>query len=259
MSDLIQVDKRSDEIAYLTFNRPEKKNALSCAMMKEALDAVEQLEQDPLVRVIVLRGKGDAFCTGLDLKETIDLTKAEEAITLYAELLNALYELPQLTICSVHGYALAGGCGIAAVTDFIIAGAEAKFGFPEVQRGLVPSVVLAFLYRHFGDQILRELLLFGEQIDAYRARDLHFVNLLVDDESLEAETERRAFEALKSSPHAVAQIKKLMREKDPFPFEEELAAALSLHKLARTHKEATEGLLSFKEKRKPYWWSEREQ
>lgn len=240
--------KLAQEVVELTLNRPEKRNALTIEMMKELL---LELKVQETTRVLLLKGAGSSFCTGLDLDESSDPSTRELAAETIGELLKALYTAPFITIAAVRGHALAGGCGLVAVSDFVLADKDALFGFPEVKRGLVASIVLSFLVRQFGEKELKELFLFGDAIAATRAKEIGLINEIT--ENLEADAEKLALSSLASAPGTVRTLKRLIEHAHPIPIESALQEALSYHKLARSHHESEEGIKAFLEKRKPRW------
>ena len=161
---------RSDDgpVAVLTLNRPDKRNALSRALMRELEHHLDRVGHDSRVRTVVLTGAGSVFCSGMDLKEAAaerDGSEAEQhavaTLLEYADLIQKLHALPKLTIAAVNGDALAGGAGLMAACDFAVASSMARIGYPEVLRGLVPAVVMFDLTRLIGDRRTRQLLLTG--------------------------------------------------------------------------------------------------
>src|SRR5207249_5532035 len=159
-------------------------------------------------RILILRGAGAAFCTGLDLKEAQDQTKAHATADLVAHVLGALSEARPVTIAAVHGAAVAGGAGIMSACDYVVAAERTKFGYPEVRRGLVAGLVMTFLRRQLRERDIRELLLSSELISAERAKEIGLVNRVVPslDEAL-AEAERFAELVLQGAPGALLQTK----------------------------------------------------
>src|SRR5207244_2991935 len=132
--------------------------------------AIKVTSEQPDERVIILRGAGAAFCTGLDLREAADHTKAHATAEMVANTLVAISQTRLVTIAAVHGAAVAGGAGIMSACDFVVAAERTKIGYPEVRRGLVAGLVMTFLRRQVGERNMRELLFSGELIDAARAK-----------------------------------------------------------------------------------------
>src|SRR5437660_2170750 len=173
---VILVEKQSPRITVVTLNRPERRNSLTIELLNELIAAINVTSDQPNERVLILRGAGAAFCTGLDLKEAADQTKAHATAEMVAKTLVTLAETRLVTIAAVHGAAVAGGAGIMSACDFVVAAEKTKIGYPEVRRGLVAGLVMTFLRRQIGERHLRELVLGGELIDAERAREVDLVN-----------------------------------------------------------------------------------
>ena len=148
--ETLLVDVR-DGVATLTLNRPEARNALNQTVIRELGAALAHLEGDAETRVVVIRGAGErAFCAGADLKGMFRTRSILDAREQYAELAQVLEAIPRMrrpVIAQVHGYALAGGCGLAAACDVVIAADDAVFGLPEIRLGLLPLMVLAPILR----------------------------------------------------------------------------------------------------------------
>src|SRR5580698_8036230 len=175
-------------VRTITLNRPERRNAMTPEMQDELIAAMKEAVVGDC-RVIVFRGAGDAFWSGLDLaalqtmhnKSAADhRTDAERIATLF----RTLYELPKPTVAAVHGPAIAGGTGLATICDFTLAVPTAKFGYTEARIGFVPALVSAFLALQVGDKRARDLLLTGRLFDANEAHRLGLVNEVVPPESL---------------------------------------------------------------------------
>ena len=256
MSEFLKVEQPYPGIAVMSLNRPEVKNALSIELMKAMISSIRDIQENPDERILIMRGEGGVFCTGLDLKESMDLNSAEESANMIAALLREVCLSRLITIASVESYALAGGAGLSSVCDYVLSESKARFGFPEVHRGLVPSIVLTLLRRQLKERDMRELFLFGKNVSAERAREMGLVNQVIESDSLHQETLDFAKKALKGAPSAVAHVKKLIEHFYLSHFEEDLNHALSLHKVARSHYEFQEGIQSFMEKRNPSWYPE---
>src|SRR5207302_3737473 len=200
------------QVTVVTLNRPERRNSLTIELLNELISAVRVASDQPNERVLILRGAGAAFCTGLDLKEAADQTKAHATAEMVAKTLVALAETRLATIAAVHGAAVAGGAGIMSACDFVVAAKKTKIGYPEVRRGLVAGLVMTFLRRQVGERNLRELVLGGELIDAERAREIGLVNHVVPPEELMNEAQKFANSVLQGAPNALTQTKRLIEE-----------------------------------------------
>src|SRR3954469_4443493 len=171
----VLVEKQSPQVTALTLNRPVRRNALTIELMSELTNAVESAAAEPTQRVVIVRGAGKAFCTGLDLVEAVKHDPHETAESV-AKMLLALAETRLVTIAMVHGAAVAGGAGVMSACDFVIAADHTKIGYPEVRRGLVAGLVMTFLRRQLRERDLREVLLASELISAQRAFEIGLVN-----------------------------------------------------------------------------------
>src|SRR5580765_7654051 len=181
---VVLVEKDSPQISVVTLNRPERRNALTIELLTELCAAINVASEQPEQRVLILRGAGAAFCTGLDLKDAADQTKAHATAEMVANTLVAISQTRLVTIAAVHGAAVAGGAGIMSACDFVVAAERTKIGYPEVRRGLVAGLVMTFLRRQVGERNLRELLLASELFEAERAREIGLVNRVVSQQNL---------------------------------------------------------------------------
>lgn len=250
---LVLVEKPSSQITILTLNRPERRNSLTIELLNELVSAIKVASDQSETRVLILRGSGAAFCTGLDLKEAADQKKAHATAEMVAKTLITLAETRLVTIAVVHGAAVAGGAGIMSACDFVIAAEKTKIGYPEVRRGLVAGLVMTFLRRQLGERNMRELVLGGELINPERAREIGLVNRVVPPKELMNEAEKFANSVLQGAPNALAQTKRLIEELWSTPVKEDVDLALKHHMKARESAEAREGIAAFNEKRRPNW------
>src|SRR5262245_20682821 len=182
MAAVILYEVRSSAVV-LTLNRPDKRNALNRQLIGELTSAVKQAIAYAQGRCIIPTGAGTAFCAGMDLAElstTLDQLGEAEQVRQDTENLAALYELiytsPKPTLAAVNGPAVAGGAGLVTVCDLAVAAHEARFGYPEVRRGLVAAMVMPHLLRHVGERAARYLLLTGDLIDAGEACRVGLIN-----------------------------------------------------------------------------------
>src|SRR5215472_1991075 len=250
---VVLVEKESPQISVLTLNRPERRNSLTLELLNELCTALKvasgQLEQ----RVLILRGAGAAFCTGLDLKEAADSTKAHATAEMVANTLIGISQTHLVTIAAVHGAAVAGGAGIMSACDFVVAAEGTKIGYPEVRRGLVAGLVMTFLRRQVGERNMRELLYTAELIKAARAKEIGLVNRVVASGEVMDGAQKIAASVLQGAPGASAQTKRLVEELWWRSAKEDVDVALKYHMQARESEEACEGIAAFNEKRKPNW------
>lgn len=250
---VVLIEKQSPQITVVTLNRPERRNSLTIQLLNELIAAVKVASDQPQERVLILRGAGEAFCTGLDLKEAADQSKAHATAEMVAKTLVTIAETRLVTIAAVHGAAVAGGAGIMSACDYVVAAEKTKIGYPEVRRGLVAGLVMTFLRRQVRERNLRELVLGGELIDAERAFEISLVNRVVPRDEVMNEAQRFAELVLQGAPNALANTKRLIEELWSTSVKEDVALALKHHMQARESAEAREGIAAFNEKRKPNW------
>lgn len=252
MNNLILKEQLEAGILHLSLNRPEKRNALSIALLEALCDALEQASREQQ-RIVILSGSGPLFCTGLDLAEASDLSLAHKSAQLVANALKSLSSNSFVTIGLAHGTAVAGGAGLISACDLALSSPDCKFGYPETRRGLVAGLVMTFLKRQVGERAARELLLTGELISATRALELGLLNQVVATENLLPRALELANEVIKGGPHAVAETKHLLDTLHPPTIEDDLKHALKTHLTIRNSAEAQEGIAAFLEKREPAW------
>jgi methylglutaconyl-CoA hydratase len=250
---VLLIEKQTPQITVVTLNRPERRNALTIELLTELTAAINVLSDEPDQRVLILRGAGAAFCTGLDLREAADATKAHATAEMVANTLIAISQTHLITVAAVHGAAVAGGAGIMSACDFVVAAQGTKIGYPEARRGLVAGLVMTFLRRQVGERNMRELLLGSELMDAERARKMGLINRVVAQDELISEAQKFAKSVLQGAPGALAQTKRLVAELWWRSVKEDVDLALKYHLQVRESDEAAEGIAAFNEKRKPKW------
>ena len=250
---VILVETQSPQITVITLNRPERRNALTLELLTDLCAAINAASQQPEQRILILRGAGAAFCTGLDLKEAADQNKAHATAEMVANTLISISQTRLVTIAAVHGAAVAGGAGIMSACDLVVAAEKTKIGYPEVRRGLVAGLVMTFLRRQVGERNMRELLYTAELIDAARAKEIGLVNRVVAPEEVMNEVQKFAVSVLQGAPGALAQTKRLVEDLWWHSVKEDVDIALKYHMEARKSDEAREGIAAFNEKRKPNW------
>src|SRR6202171_249020 len=250
---VVLIEKHSPQITIFTLNRPDRRNALTVELLTELSAAIVVAERDEQQRVLIVRGAGQAFCTGLDLKEAADEKNAHITAEMVAKALIALSQTRLITIAAVHGAAVAGGAGIMSACDFVVAAERTKIGYPEVRRGLVAGLVMTFLRRQVGERNMRELLFGSELINAQRALEIGLVNRVVAQDELMSKAQKFAYSVLQGAPGALAQTKKLIEELSSSSVKEDVDLALKYHLQARESDEAREGIAAFNEKLSPKW------
>jgi len=257
MSDeLVRYEVRPPAVV-LTMNRPDKRNALSRALIAALCSAFERARDDSAARAVILTGADSAFCTGMDLEElrgTLDADAGvvwDDALRL-AALYDLIYTLSKPTIAAVNGPAVAGGAGLVTVCDLALSVPGAVFGYPEVRRGLVAAMVMPHLLRHVGERAARWLLLSGETIDAGEATRIGLINAVVPGTGrlLEAAVEWTQSLAA-GGPRALAATKELLRRFSRQALSVEEAAKASA--APRLGEECRHGLEAFFAKRTAPW------
>jgi methylglutaconyl-CoA hydratase len=245
-------------IRTLTLNRPARRNALTRAMREELIAALLAAAEDAACRVVVLAGAGEAFCAGLDLK-ALPASGSQAAVEHNVDaqqvglLFRSLYGCPKPTIAAVHGAAIAGGAGLAALCDFTLAEPQAFFAYPEVKIGFVPALVSAYLALQVGERRARDLLLSGRTVDAEEAFRLGLVSRMVARGELAEQTRELAGMLMTNSPEALRATKSLLAAQNKPWLDAALAEGIAANAHARGTKDFREGVAAFLEKRKPVW------
>ena len=244
--------------ARITLNRPERRNALSLALMQEVIAALESASATPGVRAIVLAGAGPAFSAGHDLGEMIDRDAAfyERLFDVCTELMEAIHRLPQPVIAQVHGIATAAGCQLVAACDLAVAAAGTRFATPGVRIGLFCSTPMVPLSRAVGRKRALQLLLTGEPIDAATALEWGLLNRVVPAAELEAAVEELVTAVSRASPLTVRIGKEAFYAQ--VDLDEPGAYALTKSVMASnaSARDAQEGMSAFLERREPTWKGE---
>ncbi|WP_448530438.1 enoyl-CoA hydratase/isomerase family protein [Raineya sp.] len=248
-----------ERIAYITLNRPDKRNALNEQVVQELKDAFRKAEKDENTKVIVLRAEGKVFCAGADLEylQTLQKNTYEQNLadsSHLKELFELIYTHPKVVIAQIHGHAIAGGAGLATVCDFSFAVPEAQFGYTEVKIGFIPAIVSVFLLRKIGEGRAKELLLSGDLITAQKAFEYGLINEIVPAENLEKRVREFALHLCKSNSAMSMQVTKSMIAQLPtMAITEALNFAAQQNALARQTADCKKGIASFLEK-KPLEW-----
>lgn len=251
--DVLLVEHLDDAVTLLTLNRPQRRNALSIELMEAICEELNSLAADSRRRVVILRGAGPVFCSGMDLHEAADPQSGRQTAEYVARLLETVTQSPLVSIAAAHGAALAGGAGLLACCDLAVASEELKIGFPEVRRGLVPALVAAHLQGRLRDGELRELMLLSEPINAQRARELGLIQRIVAAEWLLDEAKSLAALITAGAPQAVRDTKRLLLDLRRTPATQAASLALEIHQRTREGDDATEGLAAFLQRREPRW------
>ena len=237
-------------VLTLTLNRPAKRNALDTATLDGLAEGLARAELESGIRVVAIRGAGKDFCAGADLDELLasaDSTMAENERSALAlgEIFLALRRLPKPSVAIVHGRALAGGAGLATACDIVIAAASSRFGYPEIERGFVPAMVMTMLRRSVGEKRAFELVATGRQVGADEALALGLVSRVFPDGSFNAETTDLLATLATRSATAFALSKQLFLELDERTFADGILLGARVNALARSTPEFRQAIAEF--------------
>lgn len=248
-----------DNKAYITLNRPEKRNALSYEVVSELKEAFKAASEDKNARVVILRANGKAFCAGADLAYLQQLQNNTYEENLedsrhLKELFYQIYTLNKVVVAQVQGHAIAGGCGLATVCDFAFTVPDAMFGYTEVRIGFIPAIVKVFLLRKIGEMRSKELLLTGELVTAAQAKEYGLVNRVVTADELEEHVERFADMLIsKNSGQSMAFTKQMIAKVQSMTVEDALEYAAAMNAEARASEDCKKGIASFLNKEEINW------
>ncbi len=240
-------------VLTLTLNRPDKRNAIDTEMIDALLAALERADLDADVRVVALRGAGRDFCAGMDLNEllasadhTVEQNRA--AAVHFGSLFVRMRQIPKPVVAVVQGRALAGGCGLATGCDLVLAAESAQFGYPEVQRGFVPAIVMTLLRRAVGEKIAFDLAATGRLLDASEAVAAGLVSRVYED----ADFEEQAGDVLRAlagaSASALAFTKQQFYQLDGLRFEDGIRLGADVNAVSRSTPDFRAALAAFLKK-----------
>jgi len=244
----------------IILNRPNKRNALSRAMIGELTQALSDLHMQRSVRAVIVTGAGPAFCAGMDLQEMLDASREENArqrwqddADLYRDLLEAMWRFPKPLIAAVNGPALAGGAGLVLACDLVVASREARFGLPEPLRGIVAGMVAPLLAFRLGGGQAARLLLSATTIDAAEAHRIGLFHELVEPDQLWPRAVEISTQCARCAGESLQLTKRLLNEMIAENLPTLLTAGAAVSATARTTEAAAEGVSAFLEKRDPKW------
>ncbi len=231
-------------------NRPERRNALDQELLTELREALRVSAADNSVRVVVVAGAGQDFCSGMDLRTLADdtsgdLAKFQAEARNMAGLLLDMRRHPRPIIAAVHGRALGGGCGIATAADIVLAAESAQFGYPEINIGFVPAIVMAILRRLVSEKRAFELLALGEAISAQTALDYGMINRVFSAANFEHSVEEFVANLASKSTSALTLAKELFYRTDAMQFEAAMEAGVDVNSFARTTEDFKRGIEKF--------------
>lgn len=248
-----------ERIAYLTLDRPEKRNALNDEMASSIKEALQALREDDNCKVLVIKANGEAFCAGADLaylqklqKNSYDENLADSKALM--QMFKALYEFPKITIAQVEGPALAGGCGLAGLCDFVFATDKASFGYTEVRIGFIPAIVSVFLSPRIGENNANYMLLTGMVFDAVKSKEMGLVTEVVESDLITDHVNQFAKGLVKGvSSQSVALTKQLLRSMRGKGLDAQLEMAAEANAGARATEDCKKGIEAFLNKEKISW------
>jgi methylglutaconyl-CoA hydratase len=257
MSELVLYESQPPAV-LISLNRADKRNALSRGLIDGLSAAFARARNDESVRCVILTGAGPVFCAGMDLAELQESISApkeqspvwDDALRL-AKLYDLIYTLPKPTIAAVNGSAVAGGAGLVTVCDLAVSVPEARFGYPEVRRGLVAAMVMPHLLRHVGERMARFLLLTGEVIEAAEAARAGLINAVVPSDQLLDRALAWSKSLAEGGPEALAKTKDFLHQFSRQALSVEEAAQASA--APRLSAECREGLRAFFAKQPVPW------
>ncbi|HYK77820.1 MAG TPA: enoyl-CoA hydratase/isomerase family protein [Daejeonella sp.] len=256
--ELIQYEL-TDRVAYITLNRPEKRNALNPELVAGLHAAFLRAKDDSQVKVVILQANGEVFSAGADLAylQQLQHNSFEDNLADSAALKGLfynIYTLPKPVIAQVEGHAIAGGCGLASVCDIVFSVPEAKFGYTEVKIGFIPALVACFLVRKLGEARTKELLLSAELIDAETAVRYGLINFVINRENIRESVKNYANNlSNNTSAQSIELTKELLNMAQNLPLEESLEAAVKLNAQARNTADCKRGIAAFLNKEKLTW------
>jgi methylglutaconyl-CoA hydratase len=246
-------------VATLTLNRPEKRNALNAAMVAELQTALDAAAKDPAVKVIVLKGSGEAFCAGADLESLQQLqqnTREENLADSRAlmALMKKIYYHDKVVIAQVEGHAIAGGCGLVTLCDLSYAVPNAKLGYTEVKIGFIPALVSVFLVRKIGEGRAKELLLTGRLVSATEAAEYGLITRVVPAEGIGAYVAQVTEDLCNNaSANSLKVTKRLVTRVFDLPLDEALEHAAAENAVTREHADCQRGVQAFLDRQKLTW------
>jgi len=255
---VLRLERRGGGIAYVSLNRPEVRNAFNAELIGALHDAFVALAADANVRAVVLAGSGKSFCGGADvgwMRDSLELSADDNVrdAERMSGMFRAIDRCSKPVIGRVHGAALGGGAGLAAVCDIVVASTETIFGFTETKLGIIPAVISPFVLAKIGVSAARALFLSGARFDAERAQRIGLVHDLVPLDDLDARIEAIEIEFATAGPTAVAAIKRLIAEVRETSYAESKALTARAIAAQRTTPEGQEGLRAFLERRPAGW------
>lgn len=255
----VRVERAPDpRVARVVLARPEVRNAFDDALIAELTAAFEELSADPGVRVVVLSGAGKAFCAGADLNwmgkmVAFSVEENRRDAAALARMYRVVDGCEKPVVGRVHGAALGGGTGLAAVCDVVVAAEGTLFGTTEVRLGILPAVIGPYVVRKIGESNARVWFLTGDRFDAEEARRAGLVHRVVPETELDAAVTDVVTSLLSGGPEALAEAKRLAKSVGRLPLDEAIPLTVEAIARRRVSAEGQDGMTSFLAKRKPAW------
>ena len=243
--------------AWITLNRPENRNALSSILVTELYDHLLAANADDTVRSIVITGNGPAFCAGADLKSPPgQLSEGSDRAVPYADVLTAIIDSPKPVIAAINGAAFAGGLGLVGASDIVISKKKVLFSFSEVRIGVIPAIISVVCLPKLGTHHGMKLFLTGERFDGEQAVAMGLAHRAVDDDDLQSAVQEEIDMINLGGPIAVQECKKLVRRVPQLSLADGFKETAEWSARMFRSDEGSEGMASFREKRKPSWVKE---
>lgn len=247
-----------NNIAYIYLNRPEVRNALNNQVVEELIHIFTALNENQLVKCIVISGNGKSFCSGADLKWLGEVAEYNYEQNYFeskqlVELLYLIHDHSKPVIALVNGSAVGGGVGLMLVSDIIIADQDAIFGLSEVAIGIVPAAIIPFILARIGETKARELLITGERINAKQALELGLINYAIERDMLNSVLDSKLEFILNNGPNAIKTVKEMINVLRVANRSESVEYISDKIAKLRIGDEGREGMKAFLEKRVPNW------
>jgi isohexenylglutaconyl-CoA hydratase len=257
------VTEQAGPVVFLTLDRPEARNAMNLKMVEEIHGFFSGIRDDRSIRCVVIRGAGDTFCSGADIKEWPDpANQSREAQVRYAtaldDMLMAVQYAPQVTVAVIEGAAMGGGLGLVCVSDIAIADQDARMALPEVRLGLAPAVISPYVLQRVGLTRARQLALTGRTLNGFAAQEVGLVHDVTINGMMDEVVEGYIRDILEGSPEALAETKALLIRVADSVFPETRDYRVDVLNRLREGAEAAEGMAAFAQKRRPEWVPSRE-
>lgn len=258
---LVEQDK---SIVTITLNQPDKHNAFDDKLIRELLAQLKEIALSPQVRIVILQAKGKSFSAGADLnwmQRMVNYTEQQNVVDALqlSDLMENLYQLPQITLALIQGPTYGGGVGLVACCDIAIGCKQAKFCFSEVKLGLIPAVISPYVIAAIGARATRRYFFSAETFSAQQALQLGLISEIVDIGNLQEHGRALAQTILNNAPQALLSSKQLITKYSHSKMNPDLKQALArLIAQIRVSEEGQTGIRAFLAKKKPIWKTNKE-